>query len=133
LAIRTLLDTHILIRRLVEPNKLSRQQARLIDETEHDGHQSAVSAFSLVEIALLSIAGKVPRGHLRFLFEQLNSNPALCVLPLTTDVAREIAAMGGTLRDPADQTIVATARVHRLRLITSDQRIIDSDLVSTVE
>jgi PIN domain nuclease of toxin-antitoxin system len=36
------------------------------------------------------------------------------------------------LRDPADRVIVATARVHGLRLLTSDQRILESHLVSTV-
>jgi PIN domain nuclease of toxin-antitoxin system len=47
-------------------------------------------------------------------------------------VAAEIAVLE-TLRDPADRVIVATARVHRLRLVTSDQRIIDSRLVAVVE
>jgi PIN domain nuclease of toxin-antitoxin system len=37
------------------------------------------------------------------------------------------------LRDPADRVIVATALVHRLQLVTSDQRIIDSKLVPFVE
>ena len=37
------------------------------------------------------------------------------------------------LRDPADRAIAATARVHRLRLVTSDQRIIDSGIVQVVE
>jgi PIN domain nuclease of toxin-antitoxin system len=54
------------------------------------------------------------------------------ILPLTTTIAREIAALG-ILRDPGDQSIVATARVHRLRLLTSDQRIIASGLVPVIE
>ena len=41
--------------------------------------------------------------------------------------------MGGVLRDPADRAIVATARIHRLRLVTSDQRIVESKLVPVVE
>jgi PIN domain nuclease of toxin-antitoxin system len=49
------------------------------------------------------------------------------------EIAGEIAAMGGGLRDPADRNIVATARVHRLRLVTSDQRIVESKLVPVVE
>ena len=32
-----------------------------------------------------------------------------------------------------DRVIVATARIHRLRLLTSDQRIVQSDLVQVVE
>ncbi len=41
--------------------------------------------------------------------------------------------MGGALRDPADRAIVATARIHNLKLLTSDQRIIDSRLVPFIE
>jgi PIN domain nuclease of toxin-antitoxin system len=48
------------------------------------------------------------------------------------DVAAEVAAIGGSLRDPADRATVGTARVRRLRLVTSDQRIIDSGLVPVV-
>lgn len=40
--------------------------------------------------------------------------------------------MGAILQDPNDRTIVATARVHQLTLITADQRIIDSRLVPTI-
>jgi PIN domain nuclease of toxin-antitoxin system len=36
------------------------------------------------------------------------------------------------LRDPADRAIVATARVHKLRLVTSDERIIESELVPVI-
>jgi len=39
----------------------------------------------------------------------------------------------GALRDPADRAIAATARAHRLRLVTSDHQIIESKLVSMVE
>lgn len=54
------------------------------------------------------------------------------VLPFTYDVAREVALLG-PLRDPADCTIVATARAYGLRLVTSDQRITGSKLVTVVE
>jgi PIN domain nuclease of toxin-antitoxin system len=54
------------------------------------------------------------------------------ILPITYAIASEVAALGGALRDPADRAIVATARVHRLRLLTSDQRIIESKLASVI-
>ena len=59
--------------------------------------------------------------------------PRFEIIPLTTDVAREVAALGDSLRDPADRAIVATARIHRMRLLTADQRIIQSDLVPVIE
>ncbi|HEY7336940.1 MAG TPA: hypothetical protein VH639_18755 [Bryobacteraceae bacterium] len=40
---------------------------------------------------------------------------------------------GGFLPEPAGRAIVATARVHRLRLVTSDQRVAASGLVKVIE
>lgn len=66
------------------------------------------------------------------LLQDLEGDPAFHVLPLTFEIATEIATMGAHLQDPNDRTIVATARVHGLTLITADRRIIDSKLVPTV-
>jgi PIN domain nuclease of toxin-antitoxin system len=60
------------------------------------------------------------------------SIPTFRILPLTYEVALDVASLS-VLRDPADRAIAGTARVHRLRLVTSDQRIIESKLVPVVE
>ena len=89
---------------------------------------------TLVEIALLSGEGSkrlpVPVPEI---FAALDSTASFQIVPIDTAIASELAALGDTLRDPYDRTIIATARVHRLRLVTSDQRIIESKLVSVVE
>jgi PIN domain nuclease of toxin-antitoxin system len=92
-----------------------------------------VSAITLLEIALLFSEGRI-RSDIPVdeLLGQLEENPAFQVLPLTASVAVEVAALNGSLRDPADRVIVATARLRKLRLITSDQRIIESKLVPVV-
>lgn len=64
--------------------------------------------------------------------DSIEHNSAFRLLPLTGEVAADLALLG-SLRDPADRAIVATARVHRLRPLTSDQRIIDSKLVPVIE
>ena len=130
---RFLLDTHIVIRWLSEPKKLSREQFRVIEDVERHVGCVGVSAFSLIEIVLLAEGGKRIGAGLNELFHELDTNPALRIMPFTTDVANEMAAMGDALRDPADRVIVATARVHRLRLLTADQRIIESKLVPVIE
>lgn len=92
-----------------------------------------VSAITLLEIALLFGSGAARSDvHAAELLGDLESNPAFEIVPFTLDVAAEVAALGPSLRDPADRAIVATARVRRLQLLTSDQRIIDSDLVPVV-
>ena len=130
---RLLLDTHVLIRWLSETRKLSRPQLRALESAARRGEPVALSAISLLEIAVLvsgdRLALKVPLDEL---FQSLNSNPAFRILPLTYEVALDVAALS-VLRDPADRAIAATARVHRLRLVTSDQRIIESKLVPVVE
>jgi PIN domain nuclease of toxin-antitoxin system len=130
---RVLLDTHVVVRWLSDPKKLSREQSRLLDETVRHGERVAVSAITFLEIALLADARQRIITGLNALFHQLDTNPAFRIIPLTTDIAQEVAALGSSLRDPADRVIVATARIHRLRLLTSDQRIIASDLVAVVE
>ena len=130
---RFLLDTHIVVRWLAAPRKLGREQARVLREAVRRQEPLAVSAITLLEIAILfgegSARSAIPAEEL---LGELESNPAFQIVPLTIDVAAEVAALGGSLRDPAARTIVATARVRRLRLITSDRRIVDSKLVPVV-
>jgi len=54
-------------------------------------------------------------------------------IPISLEIAREVAAVGDSLSAPTHRVIVATARVHGLRLVTSDRRIIASKLVPVVE
>ena len=132
LELRFLLDTHIVVRWLSEPRRLTREQKRALEVTVHRGSQVAVSAMSLLEIAALFGKDRLA-GSMTAIFEKLETDPVFVLLPITLEIATEVATMGGTLSDPADRAIVATARVHRLRLVTSDQRIIESKLVSVVD
>jgi PIN domain nuclease of toxin-antitoxin system len=92
-----------------------------------------MSAFTLLEIAILASEGRLAfKAGLDEFFADLQANPVFRVLPLTYEIAAEVAVLA-SLRDPADRTITATARVHRLRLVTSDRRIIESNLVPVVE
>jgi len=127
------LETHVLIRWLLESRKLSRTQRRALELAVRRGEPVALSAISLLEISLLASGPKPALAvPIEEFFQGLNSNPVFRVLPLTYEVALEVASLSA-LRDPADRAIVATARVHRLRLVTSDQRIVESQLVQVLE
>ena len=86
---RFLLDTHILIRWLTAPKLLSKAQTRVLRDAVRRGKPFAVSAVTLLEIALLAdkenTRGEVPVSEL---FGQLESN-------------LEVAALG-----PSDQRII---------------------------
>ncbi len=131
---RFLLDTHVVIRWLAEPARLSREQTRVLRGAVLRGEPVALSAITLLEIAvLLGDGGHRINASIDELFGELEANALFRILPLSVEVAAEVASLGPSLRDPADRAIVATARVHHLRLLTSDQRIIGSKLVPVVE
>ena len=55
------------------------------------------------------------------------------MLELTPEIAIESTRLPGEFhRDPADQIIVATARVHKCPLVTADERILDYPHVKTI-
>ena len=128
-----LADTHIVLHWRNNPRKLSKEQLRILRAEVHHERPVAVSAFSLIELAILMSERRVlTKDTPEQFFAELESNAAFQILPITFQIAAEVASVGHHLRDPADRAIVATARVHRLRLITSDQRIIDSKLVPVI-
>lgn len=130
---RILLDTHVLLRWMFEAQKLSREQARAIEKSLLRGEPLAVSAMTYLELVLLADEGRLSiKSPIHDLLDTIDNAPGLKVLPLTPRIALEAATLR-PLRDPADRVIAATANVENLRLVTSDQRIIDSGLVAVIE
>jgi len=61
------------------------------------------------------------------------SYPGIRVLELTPEIAIESTQLPGEFhRDPADQIIVATARIHDCELVTSDGKIVEYHHIETV-
>jgi len=132
--LRVLIDTHIFLRWISEPQRLSREQTRILSEITRRREPFAISDITLVEIAFFSSAGPIRlKLSLNEIFSALESAPSLRILPMTIDIAREVSFLVNALRDPGDCVIVATARVHGLRLLTSDRRIIESNTVAVIE
>ena len=120
-----LLDTHILVWWRAEPKRLSKLQASTLAAIDKKGAKVAISAITLWELAKLVELGRrrinVP---LDAWLEEIEDHPGIEVLPITARVVAESTRLGEEFhRDPADQLIVATARCHGLRLVTSDERI----------
>ena len=121
----------MLVRWLIESRKLSRDQLRVIRSAVGRGKPLALSAITLLEIAIIPSARL--GAPIAKVLGALEPGAGFEIVPIDLAVAAEVEAMGDSLRDPNDRVIVATARVHRLRLVTSDQRIIRSKFVSVVE
>src|SRR5260370_31264183 len=110
---------------MIEARKLSREQLRVLEGAVRRTEPLAFSAMSLIEIAVLTSDRKLKLPVEDF-FDELGGNALFRLLPLTYEIAAEIAAVGSSLPDPADRPILATARVHRLRFVASDKRTSDS-------
>ncbi|MDW7709690.1 MAG: type II toxin-antitoxin system VapC family toxin [Deferrisomatales bacterium] len=119
------LDTHAWLWWVQDVAKLSpSQQARMA--AEETGGGLGVCAISLWEIAKGVELGKIklPCPVEEWLALAL-AYPGVCLLPLTAAIAAESARLPGKFhRDPADQLIVATARILGCPLVTVDGKIL---------
>lgn len=131
---RYLADTHIVYWWRTEPQKLSLEQRRILDFHERLGQPIFLSAITLLEMAVnYGIGNRKFKASAERMLESLETDPLIQLLALSYEITIEVAAMGDSLRDPIDRAIVATARVHRLTMLTSDERIIKSKLVKVID
>jgi PIN domain nuclease of toxin-antitoxin system len=120
-----LLDTHILIWWRMDSQRLDRSQARRLQDLENRQKPIAISAITLWEIAMLAARGRIDFAEPPDIWlEELEGHPLIEVMPVTARIAAESVRLGPDFHnDPADQIIVATARLHGLQLMTADKRI----------
>jgi len=126
------LDTHAWVWWTIDPDQLSETQRERITRNEDD--IIGVSAISCWEVAKLCEYGRLelPVGLAEW-FRLALEYPGVSLMPLTPEVAIESTRLPGAFhRDPSDQIIVATARVHQCPLVTSDDKIIDYPHVQTI-
>lgn len=93
-----------------------------------------VSAVSIGELACAAERGKLKfKQHWRVWWkETLRRNGWTC-LPVTAEIAEEAYSLSEPIhRDPADRILIATARVERLTLVTTDGKILGYPHVSTL-
>ncbi len=127
-----LLDTHIWVWWVHGDERLTKSQIENIKASETD--VIGISAISCWEIAKLVEYKRLDLPcSLDKWFEQALNYPGICLFELTPGIAIDSTNLPGKFHnDPADQIIVATARVHDCVLITSDRRILQYPYVQTV-
>ena len=130
---KLLADTHAIIWWLDAKRNLSRAQSRALARVSAT-EPLLVSDISLWEVATLFEMGRIKLGlPVRDWLERAAAAPLVQRIGISPAVAAEVASLPSSFhRDPADRIIVASARVHGATLITSDRRIIDSGLVTTI-
>lgn len=127
-----ILDTHIWILWVHDVERLTDLQRELIKANEVD--QIGVNAISCWEIAKLFEYGRLDLPcPIKEWFEKALRYPGIVLLDLTPEIAIEATQLPGKFhRDPADQIIVATARIKKCPLVTSDIKILKYPHVKTV-
>lgn len=117
-----LLDTHIWLWGLLEPQRLTEQLKRVLaSQTE----ALRLSPISLWETLILAERGRISldREPKDWLDKAMKTTPVL-EAPITFDVAAASRSVALDHQDPADRFIIATAKVFGLRLVTADSRLL---------
>lgn len=116
---RLLLDTHVLLWALAEPDRLSAAARDALTDGTNDLFVSSVSLF---EVSTKHRLGKLPTApalldHLDWNMARLSAR----YLPLEPPETILAGALPGPHRDPFDRLLAAQAQVQGMPLVTSDQ------------
>jgi len=118
------LDTCVLLWWTLEPDRLSTEAARLCGEIPRTG--AMISTISLWEIGIKSKRGLLDIGmDWRRYFDLVAELEGLTIVPVTDRIWRENLDLAWDHADPADRTIVATARLYDDILVTADRKILE--------
>jgi PIN domain nuclease of toxin-antitoxin system len=125
------LDTHIWVWWVHGDSKLPPEFADYLKQQED--HGLGLSAISCWEVAKLVERGRLDLPvDIATWMSQALGYPGMRLLDLSPDIAVESTRLPGTFnKDPADQIIVATARIYGCRLVTLDTAIREYPHVQT--
>ena len=126
-----LLDTHIWIWWVDNPQHLTDKQISVLEKNESKG-------LLLSRISVWEVAKLVEKGRIEFSMPVAEwialatQYPGIQLVNLTNDIVIESTQLPGTFHNgPADQLIVATSRVKGVSLLTADSKILDYEHVKT--
>ena len=122
-ALTHILDTHAWLWLVEGSDDLPPRVRQVMQDMAHA--PLGLSAISPWEVAKKASLGKLSLSMpTREWILQSLASQGLRLLPLTPEISWEANHLPGDFhRDPADQIIVATARLHNLTLITGDRRV----------
>jgi PIN domain nuclease of toxin-antitoxin system len=127
---KLLLDTHIWLWSLAEPQRLSQRVAKELGDRKNELWLSPISIWE----ALLLFRKKRLQTAADFstwLADSLSMFPVI-EAPLTFEVARTLPILDMPHSDPADLFLAATAKAFDLTLITADRILIKVEGISVL-
>ncbi len=123
---KLLLDTHILLWSLSGSEELPTRIKKALEKNSNDLWLSPITTW---EMLMLCEKGRIRVNHkdpIKWIKKTLKTLP-FKEAPLNHEVAIRSREIGLPHQDPADRFIVATALVYDLKLLTVDQKILNSD------
>lgn len=112
-----LLDTHMLIWFLSDPNLLPKKADELIFDS---ANLIFVSSISLWEIAIKTSIGKLELDVVIADLETICERSNLIVMSFQAAHALAVAELAGHHKDPFDRALIAQAQVDQMTLLTHD-------------
>ena len=128
-----LLDTHVLAWLTADKDRLSRAAASAIRKARtSDG--LAIADVTIWELAFLFARGVLrAHGTIENTVQNLVTRSGVHVKPITAEIAALATQFPETYpKDPIDRLIGATARAEGISLVTRDERIRSSPLLTTI-
>lgn len=128
-----LLDTHVLVWLVGQPEKLSRPATSAIRRARSSDGLSIADA-TVWELAYLFARGVLQsRGTVENTVRNLLDRSGVVIKPITAEIAGLATQFPNDYpKDPIDRLIGATARAEGLALVTRDERIRNSPLLKTI-
>jgi PIN domain nuclease of toxin-antitoxin system len=128
-----LLDTHVLVWLMGEPEKLSKSAASAIRRARNSDGLS-IADVTIWELALLLSRGVLQSGGtVENTVRNLVGRSGVSIKPITPEIAALATQFPNDYpRDPIDRLIGATARAEGLALVTRDEGIRKSPLLKTI-
>ena len=125
---KLLLDTHIWLWSLLEPDRLTKKVAQALED---QANELWISPFSIWEAMILAEKGRIqlqpdPVHWLTQVFKSLPFREA----PFNHQVAIQSRLLDLPHQDPVDRFLGATALVYHLTLVTADEGLIQSKKIS---
>jgi len=124
--VRLLLDTHVWLWWLTNPDRLSRPADAALRSPDNRLHLSPASTWELV---VKSATGRLEiEGSVGALLEEAIIASGVQPLPIEHSHALQLAQLPPHHRDPFDRLLIAQAQVDRLVLVSADRRLADYDV-----
>lgn len=127
---KLLLDTHIWLWSLLDPQRLSR---RVVRELERKQNELWLSPISVWEVLILHQKRRIVlREDIEVWIGRALRAAPLTEAPVSYAVALETRAIQLPHNDPADRFLAATAKVFGLTLVTADEHLLKAKGISTL-